>query len=145
MPPTLGRLFPPDWQGHPPHMSARDFQLWRRFQALQPTLATGYYFDVALGNGDPHTEGASPDTVEMWARLTRFRADALADTGAGWILIELRESAGAGALGALLTYAHLWTADPPDTRPTALWLVTNHLHPDLHTILDAYAITLKIV
>lgn len=142
---TLGRAYPTDWQGHPPHMSVRDFQLWRRFQHAHPTIATAYYFDVALGNGALDAQAPASKLDGMWTRLTSFRADVIADTGAGWCLIELRDNAGPGALGSLITYCHLWKADPPDTRPVACWLVTNRIHPDLEELLPNHDIILQVV
>jgi hypothetical protein len=145
MRPRLGRAFPPDWEGYPPHMSARDFQLWIRFTKTHPTLATAYHFDVTLGNGDPSQEPSPEPMNGMWRSLTSYRADVIANTPDGWTLIELRDNASSGALGALILYAHLWHEDPPDTRPLTLLLVTNRIHPDLAPLLPKHSIHLVIV
>jgi len=144
MPTTLGRAFPGDWAGYPPHMSAPDFRIWTRFRKAYPALATQYYFDVGLGLGAPLDEPPPPPINTMWQRITSLRADAVADTGEDWILIELRDNASTGALGAVLTYAALWKKEPPDARPMRSWLVTNRIHPDLPAIFASYDVHLVV-
>ena len=145
MPPTLGRAFPPSWDGYPPHMSPKDYTLWQPYRRDHLPTATALYFDVALGRGEIPDAPALPPIEAMWSRVTSFRADCIIDSPRSWTLVELRDNAGAGALGAVLLYADLWAADPPDARPITLELVTNHLHPDLARTLRRYGIRLTIV
>ncbi len=145
MPPTLGNPFPPTWPGHPPHMSQRDFELWQRWRHPHALDFHTLYFDVALGMTDPDPLPPDLKLGDMWKRLTAFRADVIGRTLTAWAIIELRDTAGPGAIGALLTYAQLWRRDPPNHDPVDLILVTNLINNDLLPILNLNGIALAIV
>lgn len=145
MPPTLGPAYPVSWQGHPKHMSSRDFQLWRRYAAETGLPFIALYFDVALGSLNPAPVLPPETLARMWSSITAFRADVLAESVDHWTLIELRANAGPGALGSLLTYRELWHRDPPDDRPLELQLVTDELHPDLAGIVQHFSIKLFVL
>lgn len=127
----LGPSFPPDFAGIPPHVSAEDLTIWRGFQRRFRTRYQRLFFDAALGRGAKVTEPVRPSVAAAWERLTRFRADVVGDTGAGWELIELRPNAGPGAIGALQVYTTLWREGPPDARPLRAVLVTDTCARDI--------------
>lgn len=140
MKPELGRLYPPTWRGTPAHMARRDLPLWYRFLDNHATDYIGFFYDTALGDGtDP-----GPDEPEEYRygyiRLTRLRADAIGSDPKGWTLFEVRPNAGAGALGALVTYRALWNIDPPDNRSLRPLLITDRLRPELLPIYQAESI-----
>lgn len=142
MKPELGRLFPPTWRGWPPHMARRDLPLWYRFLDRSATDYTGFFYDAALGEGTD-TGPELPDEFRYgFLRLTRLRADAIGVQPAGWTLFEVRPLAGAGALGALVTYRALWETDPPDNRPLKAVLITDKLRPELARLFAAQSITI---
>ncbi len=145
MKPALGSPFPPTWTGRPAHMSDQDWRIWQHFRSRQPLPFERLYYDVGLGSGDLDATPATPALAGMWNRLTRFRADAVGETSEAWTLIELRASAGPGALGSLIAYHDLWANDPPDTRPVRLWLITDLIHPDLRPTLLRLSISLFTV
>lgn len=130
MPPDLGRPYPPDWTGTPPHMAPRDLALWHRARPQLPPDIAAYYYDAAVGDGSPRPGDPSDPINAAWYRLTRKRIDAVGETPAAWLLIEVRPNAGLGALGAIQTYRSLWERDPPDTRPVLAYIVTDRLEPD---------------
>ena len=76
----------------------------------------------------------------MWWRLTMKRIDVVAETKKEWHIIEIRPRATSTAVGRLLQYRDMWTADPPDQRPVRLILTTDTPDPDLPRLLH----TLKI-
>lgn len=130
MPPQLGFRYAPDFAGTPPHMAPQDVILWHKVRAQFAGRVTAWYFDTAVGEGaGPPTD---PDDVIGLAyyRLTRKRIDAVGDAAKTWLLIELRPNAGLGALGAIQTYRSLWERDPPDTRPTETYIVSDRADPD---------------
>jgi len=132
MPPDLGIPYPPTWQGTPAHMAPQDLRLWRRALPQLAPLVSAWYYDAAVGAGRPGP-GDPSDPIEIaWLRLTRKRLDAVGDTPAAWLLIEVRPNAGLGALGAIQTYRSLWERDPPDTRPVKAILISDRLEPDTH-------------
>lgn len=145
MPPELGARFEVGFAGRPRHMSAIDFELWKRFR-LQHTLPfEALRFDVAVGRGAPPTPDVTPEVAAAWQRLTRQRLDVVGESAAGWTIIELRGAAGPGAIGSLVVYRDLWLDDPPDAAPVALWLVTDVLPENLQLTLQKQAIRLFLV
>ena len=145
MKPELGRLYPVTWAGWPPHMAARDIPIWNRWKTAHANDYQGFFYDVALGDGtDPGPEG-DPTYRYAFIRLTRLRADAIGVQKDAWTLFEVRPNAGAGALGALVTYAALWRLDPPDARSLRPLLITDQIRPDLRPIYAAAGIAITIV
>lgn len=141
MKPELGRLYAPTWRGVPPHMARRDLPLWSRFLDELGNKYTGFFYDAALGDGtDPGPD--QPDEFRYaFVRLTRLRADAIGVQPTNWTLFEVRPNAGAGALGALVTYRALWMEDPPDVRPLNAVLITDTIRPQLLALYQEQRIT----
>ena len=145
MKPDLGQPFPPDWPGRPAHMSALDWILWQRFRKTHLLNFSRVYYDVAVGAGSAAAEHAGTAVGEAWQRITRQRVDVVGESVSTWTIIELRAAAGPGALGSILTYAHLWNANPPDIRDVELWLITD-IYPDaIAPVLIAHGVTLWLV
>ncbi len=132
MPPELGNPYPPRWGGIPPHMAPQDLLLWERARPQLAAQVTSWYFDAAVGQGNPAAGDPADKFNRAWERLTRKRIDAVGDAGSHWLIIEVRPNAGLGALGAIQTYRSLWERDPPDTRPAVGMIVTDRLEPDTH-------------
>lgn len=145
MPPDLGPRHPLDFAGRPPHMSAVDFELWKRFRVKFTLPFEALHFDAAVGRGAAPTPDVAPEVASAWQRLTRQRLDVVGASAAGWTIIELRGAAGPGAIGSLVVYRDLWLDDPPDARPVALWLVTDVLPENLQLTLQKQAIRLFLV
>lgn len=125
MKPDLGRAYPIDWTGYPPHMAPLDLPIWRRYLKLNHPTWIRAYFDAALGDGADVPAGGDPAMEKMWSRITRKRTDVIIETATGWLIIEIRHNAGLGAIGAILGYKALWEADPPDPRPLEILILTN--------------------
>ncbi len=145
MPPDLRTRFDISWQGRPAHMSSKDYAIWQRFRREYGVGFSALYYDVGLGTmlTTPHDPNAPVN--RMWARLTAFRADVVGESPEHWTLIEIRDNAGPGAIGSLITYRDLWLRDPPDERPLRLWLVTDAIHADLRPSLRALDVELYVV
>jgi hypothetical protein len=125
-------------------MSPKDYRLWQTFRRQGFPNVTALYFDVALGKGVIPESPTQHAVDAMWTRVTSFRADLITESPTAWEIIELRDNAGAGALGQLLVYADLWISDPPDDRPLHLRLVTNSHHPELGPTLAAHRINVTL-
>jgi hypothetical protein len=130
----LGPKFEPSFEGIPPHVSSEDLVLWEEFRRRSSKDYIAFYFDVSLGTGEEPGPGVSENVGKAWQRLTRFRADVVADTGTEWHLIELRPNAGPGAVGSVQTYTTLWTIQPPDARPVVPIIVTDRCSQDIRTV-----------
>lgn len=134
MPVDLGPSFPPSFEGIPAHVSSDDLALWEIFRKRYAKDYVKFYFDVALGTGEPSPPNVGASVAEAWRRLTKFRADVVGDTGTEWHLIELRPNAGPGALGAVQAYSSLWFEGPPDTRPLKVIIVTDRCANDIKRV-----------
>ena len=145
MKPDLGPAYNPNYVGTPPHMSADDLPIWRRWRALHAHQYQAFYFDVGLGEGPPQSTALDPTHAAMWLRLTQKRADVVADDGTTWTIIELRAHAQSNAVGRLQQYEDLWHRDPPDTRPVRLLLVSDNPDPDLTPLTSQHAIAVEQV
>lgn len=139
----LGPKFDPSYEGIPPHVSSEDLILWEEFRRRHAKDYIGFYFDVALGAGEEAVPGTSENVARAWQRLTRFRADVVADTGNEWHLIELRPNAGPGAVGSIQTYMTLWSIKPPDSRPVKAFIVTDRCSRDIRTVASLAGVELR--
>lgn len=141
----FGKPYGLQFAGHPAHMSAVDFVLWRRLRAGGSLVFDRVFFDVAVGRGAVPAGEASPAVIAAWQRLTRLRVDVVGETPDNWTLLELRGNAGPGAVGSLLAYRNLWNQDPPDDRPVKLWLVTDLFPENLLGVLSEFSIQFTVV
>ncbi len=131
MPPDLGRPYAPDWPGNPPHMAHTDLPLWQRFRPQLSPKVVEWYFDVAVGDGNPTLLDDPSSIVQSMYRLSRLRIDAVGRGPDLWHLIELRPNAGLGALGHITSYRALWERDPIDTTRALAWLVSDRYQSDV--------------
>lgn len=101
--------------------------------------------NVRIGAGfDP---GASwPEEQRRNAILnTKLRIDAVAYQGEKPTLIEVKRSAGASALGQLLTYEAVWLKDYPATPAPGLALVTNAIQDNMMPLITKAGIVLYLI
>lgn len=143
MPVDLGPEFRTDFAGIPPHLSQNDLRLWESFRRRFAGDFRRFFFDVALGRGQAVGPGVSPNVAAAWRRLTRFRADVVADTPEAWTIIEIRPNAGPGAIGSLQVYTSVWFQDPPDRRPLRALLVTDDCTEDIIAVAGVVGIELR--
>ena len=145
MGPEFGQPFRVDFAGFPPHMSAVDFVLWQRFLRRGSLPYLRLFFDVAVGAGVVPGGQVSEAVRRSWERITKQRIDVVAEGVAEWVIYELRGAAGPGAIGSLIAYRALWLADPPDSRPVRLILVTDTFPDNLLSALAGQSIELVLV
>lgn len=138
----LGPLVLPSFSGIPTHMSAGDFAIWARWIPFNSQHFQGFHFDAAVGDGSIPPPGGTTKQRAAWTRLTQKRIDAIGiRTEAIWI-IEVRESAGSSAMGAVLTYLHLLREDNPFSLPLKGAILTDHSDADFKRVIAAFGITL---
>jgi hypothetical protein len=141
MPTDLGPLFPPNYTGIPTHMSLQDRNIWYRWHPFAWQQFSGFYFDAAVGIGTIPPPGGNEKLRAAWIRLTKKRIDAIGlRKDAIWI-IEVRATAGASALGAVLTYLHLLRDDNPFSLPLAGAIITDRADDDSRRVMTAYNVT----
>ena len=131
MKPRLGDPFGTDWAGYPAQMSANDMQIWIRFRDEYAKEFKQFYFSCLVG--DPVLD--APDLEEEMQRVveavSRRRIDVVGEKENEWWLIELRQNAGPGAIGSILTYKTLWEENPPDKRLVTPVIVTDYADKNL--------------
>lgn len=142
MPTDLGPLFPPGFTGMPPHMGSNDFSIWQRYHQIHGRDFLGFYFDAAVGLGAIIPDGTAEKLARTWTRLTQKRIDVIGiRKDAVWI-IEVRDSAGTSALGAVLSYVHLLRNDNPFSLPLRMAVLTDHADRDMKAVMHDYGIQL---
>lgn len=142
MPTDLGPQFTTSYTGIPPHMSAGDYNIWQRYHALYWQQFQGFYYDVAVGKGAIVPPDTPENMARAWTRLTQKRIDVIGIRNTAIWIIEVRDSAGSSALGAILTYLHLLRDDNPFSLPLAGAILTDHADPDFKSVIADYGIQL---
>ncbi len=102
-------------------------------------------FNVRVGKGnDP---GATFNEAERRNAVmnSQKRIDAVAFDGKQPIIIEVKDRAGASALGELLTYRVLYGETFPGGPLPGMLLVTNSLQPDMDKVFRFFGIPWQIV
>lgn len=104
-----------------------------------------YDFNRRIGAG--HDPGASwPDYVRVQAIAnTQLRIDAVAMKAGAPTIIEVKDRAGASAIGQLVTYDAVWREDYPTGPAPALILVTNRVQPNILPLIRRANIRLDVV
>ncbi len=145
MPTDLGVPFPPDWRGYPPHMSARDLVIWRQWYTTVARDVVHLYFDVGLGPGAVVPPRTEPALARMWVRLNQKRADVLLERVSDVVILELRASASASAVGRLLLYRRLYLQDAVLGADLKLWLVTDRIDDETRAVAEESGIQVWVV
>ena len=145
MKPELTVPFPADWPGIPPGMPSGDFQVWNRWREKAASLFDRLYFNVRVGEPVPVADDLPPEIKAMAVALSRRRIDVVGGKGTDWALVELKQDAGAEALGQILMYKALWLSDPPDARPVSMSVVTNSFNKDMNIACNFYDVEYIVV
>ncbi len=145
MKPDLSLSFPPEWQGVPPAIPALDFLLWQKYRVHAASLFSRLYFNVRVGESVNIDASLPPEIQVMALATSRRRIDFVGATPDFWTLIELKYDAGAEALGQILMYRALWLADPPDSLPLRLGIVSNISNKDLEVACKLYDVEIIVV
>ena len=125
MKPNLGESYPLDWEGRPAQMSSEDYEIWVRFVGSETAIYQKVFFSVLVGDPAMPTEGLDEGMARVIEHASRRRIDVVGETEDSWHIIELRNNAGPGVIGSVLTYKVLWEADPPDERKCTPIIITN--------------------
>lgn len=102
-------------------------------------------FNCRVGPG--HDPGPNwPDNLRLMAIAnSQKRIDACAWQGNIVTLIEVKDRAGAAALGQLLTYFPLWNKEHAGLPPAQLLMVTNRIQTGIDAATSYHGIKLDIV
>jgi hypothetical protein len=112
-------------------MAVNDIPIWERWLTKHATEYDGFQYDVRVGRGRPAPPGFPPEFKKDIQDLTRLRIDAVGIVGPAADLIEVKQTAGASALGQILTYKELYQDEPGARAVRQMLIVTDNPHPDL--------------
>ena len=102
-------------------------------------------FNVRVGTGFDPGPSVPQYQRDMAIANTQLRIDAVVWSGDQATLLEVKQHAGASALGQLLTYSHLWREANPGSPAPRLLVVTADPQPDIPRVLAAAGVALEIV
>lgn len=125
-------------------MSTEDFEIFKRGKGLLFVDAINIYYDAGLGGAKDLPEEMEGSYKKMWSAVTQKRIDVLIETKEEWKIVEIRPRATSTAVGRLLQYKALWLADPPDSKPVKLLLLTDFPDPDMAEMVKALDIEIII-
>lgn len=125
MPTMLGEKYDLNFQGVPPMMSPMDFAIWSVWKKNIKLNYEGIYFNVHVGDGRDCGPGVDEKFKAFWQKKTQLRIDVLVAYPDRVEIIELRHVARPSAVGRILAYDDLYSADDPFKRPVFLRIVSN--------------------
>ncbi|MFZ1057810.1 MAG: hypothetical protein WAP47_01320 [Candidatus Rokuibacteriota bacterium] len=141
----LGRIFEPDWSGVPPHMSGRDYIIWRRWQEAHWPEYTGFYFDAAVGTPVQGSPGLTDIQQRGLDRASVKRIDAIGIQKRLVRVIEVRPNASSSAGGAVLLYTYLLQQSNPFKVPMEGMILSDLSDPDSEAWFHSLGIRLELV
>jgi len=145
MPTILGDTYPISYPNVPAGMSSQDNLIWARFRPTVQTRFEVFYANVRVGSGQPALPGTDPASAALLQTLTQHRIDIiLAGPGLLW-LMEVRNNAGSGALGTILTNSSLYEQDPLLGRDYTRVILTNDVDPDSRRAIELAGVQLIVV
>lgn len=128
-----------------PGMLPREILIFKNWLTLHETEYDRFDYNTRIGSGvDPGPTW--PDYVRQCAVMnSQLRLDAVAWKGSNPTLIEVKDRAGASALGQLLTYEAVWLRDFPTGPPPLLILVTNRIQVNMGPLITKAGVRLDVV
>jgi hypothetical protein len=126
-------------------MMPREILIWQAWLRSNQLSYDTYDYNVRVGSGYDPGPGWPQNTRSMWIANTRKRIDVVAWQGSIPTVIEVKDRAGAAAIGQLTTYRPIWLAQFPDLPPANFALVCNRTQPDIPFSCAANNILLWVV
>jgi hypothetical protein len=127
-----------------PGMLPREILIWQTWLAQWEASYDSFQYNARVGPGFDPGPGWPDNMRTMAIANSQKRIDAVAWQGSQPTLIEVKDRAGAAALGQLLTYLPLWMQTYPDLPRPLLAIVTNRIQPGIDTSCAFHSITLYI-
>jgi len=128
-----------------PGLLPREVLILREWLRTHEREYDAWDFNVRVGAGMDPGPTFDDNIRKMALDVTRKRIDAVAVKGDSATLIEVKDRAGASAIGQLLTYLPLFRAAFPQYTTVTAMLLTNRLAPDLLPVIQATGIILAVV
>lgn len=128
-----------------PGMLPREILIFKNWLKLHEGEYDRFDYNVRIGAGvDPGPTW--PDSVRKQAIAnSQLRIDSVAWKGTTPTIIEVKDRAGASAIGQLVTYEAVWIKDNPGTPAPVLLMVTNRIQHNMLPVLAKAGIGLAQV
>lgn len=123
------------------HMSQQEKAVWLRWLMRGGTQYAPFTYDIRVGDGLPMPPGSTGYDIRSAYALTTKRIDALYKIGNATVIVEVKQRAGASAVGQLLTYRDLYRQTPGHSGDVLMLLVCESLQPDMTAVLDQQGIS----
>lgn len=127
-----------------PHMGPEDKAIWERFIDANPTAFDFCAYDVPVGSVpefDTVVNGVTGGDAE---RLYKKKIDVLAWKGEVLFIIELKPSAGAGAIGQVTSYKALFKREYSPKEVLQAVIITDVMKPDMEFLAEENRVVIKI-
>lgn len=128
-----------------PHLLPDEAETWTRFLVAEPDYFNLVEYDVHVGRGmEPDPEW--PENIKrMAASITRKRIDVVCiRLGETW-LVDVKDRAGISAIGCMLAYEKLWSADHPESPRPRLCVICSRCDRDVEEVAQAMDVRLFVV
>lgn len=128
-----------------PGMLPREVLIWKTWLQTNESSYTSFDYNTRIGPGyDPGPAWA--DNMRLMAIAnSQKRLDAVAWQGSQATLIEVKDRAGASALGQLLTYFPLWSAAHTDIPTAKMLLISNRIQPGIDTAAAWHGVAVTVI
>lgn len=127
-----------------PHMKPEDVKVWDRLIASTPGFFETVDYDVAVGQGAPQNPDLPPEIQADGKILTQKKVDAVGYLGQNVYVVEVKPIADMRALGQILTYTALFTADHPELENVFPMIVCGSVERELMPQFERHGILVEI-
>ena len=117
--------------GHYPHLAYHEALIWDKFVRANPEWAQVVDYDVTVGEPDKVPEGTPDYTKKDWEYLRSWKIDAVAVKDGLYYIIEIRPSAGLGAIGEIISKASMYQEEHPDVPEVEAIIITDVERPNM--------------
>lgn len=128
-----------------PGLMPQEVAVLREWLRLHESEYDRFEYNCRVGIGNDPGPTYSPAMRDMALNLTRKRIDAIAWKSNQATLIEVKKRATLAAVGQIVSYRTLWTADNPLAPAPILLLVASSFDADVMPVLTANAVGYAIV
>lgn len=128
-----------------PGMMVREIIIWLNWLAGNESAYDRFDYNVRIGPGYDPGPAYDDKTRFMALANSKKRLDAVIWKGVQATLVEVKDRAGASALGQLLTYYPLWNAEHTDVPRAKMLLVSNRIQPGIDIAAEYHGVFVNVV
>lgn len=128
-----------------PGLLPREVLLLREWLKLHEQEYDRFDYNVRIGAGVDPGPGWPQEIRSMAIQNTQLRVDAVGWSGLQPTIIEVKDRAGASAVGQLVTYEAVWEKDQLSALPPKLLLITNRVQQNILPLIAKSGINLQVV